>query len=139
MGFWRACLLLSAWILMPVSESYAHSDAILNCNQNIKYSEAVKVPPDVLLTDRGIYVEHYDTNGDGKFDVAVFSHSNTDGRTHRENPIFWMVDLDFDTVPDAVYIDKKGLGICTDIVLFEDLNAMAPTDETDPLDRGREM
>jgi hypothetical protein len=108
--------------LSQVGLAFGHSDAIVKCKGNIKYSKAVKVGVDEILATNGLYAEHYDTNGDGKFDIITLSHTDLADKRHRVNPVFWIVDKDYDGIPDAIYIDKKGLGKCTDIVLYQDLN-----------------
>ena len=116
-----------------------HQDAIVNCKGNILYKEAVKIGPDQILITSGMYAEHYDTNGDGKFDVVALSTAIGANGDHRVNPVFWMVDLDFDGKPDAVYVDKNGLGKCSDIVLYEELFEGELSDEVPSRDRGRGM
>ena len=129
-------LVLNQLLFGQVGMAFGHSDAIVKCKGNIKYSTAVKVHEDLLFSSNGLYAEYYDTNGDGKYDVITLSSTNLTNTTHRVNPVFWIVDTDFDGTPDAVYIDKKGLGKCPDIVLYQDLNAKPLTNETDPIDRG---
>lgn len=109
-----------------------HNKAIIQCRQNIVYDRAIKIGDDVISKD--FYLEHYDTNNDGKFDIQTLSYR--DLAVHNANPVFWMVDLDYDGEADVVYIDKKGLGICTDIVLYEDLNNLPYTEEKPMLNRG---
>lgn len=123
---WISCGLLCGLLSFPMPDrSEAHSKEITQCRENIVYQKADLVAGPILL-DSGLVVEAYDTNGDKKPDVVVFSHFKGDG-THSEHPIFWMVDIDFDGVEDAVYIDKRGLGVCTDIVLYEDLYGPGPS------------
>jgi hypothetical protein len=130
-GIWRAVsylppvwvLVLNSLLFVQVQPAFGHSDAIVNCDQNIKYSEAKKVDVDLVFASTGLYAEHYDTNGDGKFDVVAFSDVNLKTLEHKANPVFWMVDRNYDGTPDAVYIDVKGKGQCSDIKLYQDLNA----------------
>jgi len=154
-AFWRVLIAVPpVWILVlnqllfvqvGLAESQSphlrlvHQDAIVNCKGNILYKEAVKVADDVLLDPTGFLAEHYDTNEDGKVDVVAFSTAIGTRGDHRVNPVYWMVDLDFDGKPDAVYIDKKGLGKCTDIVLYEELFERELSDEVPSRDRGRGM
>jgi hypothetical protein len=70
----------------------------------------------------GLVLEGYDTNKDGKADITTLSHNEGAWGSHRAFPLFYLLDLDFDGEPDAVYIDREGFGFCTDIMLYEDLN-----------------
>lgn len=103
----------------------AHPHAILKCGKNIKYAYAALINEGV--DENGLYRERYDTNRDGKSDVAALSHvryASKDGDVvqyvHATDPIFYLVDLDFDGSVDRVYIDKGPGGNCDDIVLYED-------------------
>ena len=136
-------LLLSVLLALCVAgtpTATAHNAAILDCRENIVYTAA-----DFLFgeSDGTFWTEGYDTDGDGVMDVMAMSHMTgaaiVNGEvviTHDPNPLFWMVDYELvetkggdttyyyevrDGEPDTVYIDKKGLGVCTDIVLYEDL------------------
>lgn len=151
-GLWQAFVRLALYapplwagvilqlLVFQVGIVAAHSDAIVKCEQNIKYSQAVKVGEDLIVDSTGLYAEHYDTNGDGKFDIVALSQTDLADKGHRRNPVFWIVDLDLDGAPDAIYIDKVGKGRCEDIVLYEDLNA--PTSNFDlpqDIDKGRKL
>jgi hypothetical protein len=99
--------------------AFAHPDAITYCRGNIIYKSAKKVGKTLLLQN-GLVAEDYDTNGDKKADVRTLSTTFDGGKTHNPNPIFWLVDINHDGEVDYVYVDKKGLGLCIDIVLYED-------------------
>jgi hypothetical protein len=79
-------------------------------------------PAQATTTDleNGLVMEAYDTDKDGKADVLTLSHDEI-GSDHRPFPLFYMIDLDQDEQPDAVYVDREGNGFCSDIVLYEDL------------------
>jgi len=128
-------LVLNQLLFAQVGLAEGHSKAIVDCKENILYKQAVHIGVDLIFESTGLYVEHYDTNGDGKFDVLVLSHMLT-ATAHAKNPVFWIVDTDYDGEPDAVYIDKKGLGVCTDIVLYQDLHAIHG-EYREPIDSGR--
>lgn len=132
-------LVLNSLLFSQVGLAEGHSEAIVQCKGNILYKEAKKVDQDALLSSNGLYAEHYDTNGDGKFDVLTLSYTDLSDKQHNAYPVFWIVDLDFDGEPDAVYIDKKGLGKCSDIVLYEDLNSQPYSEEKPMLDRGGKL
>ena len=124
-------LLLSLVLFLVPVISEGHSKAITQCKGNIIYKQATPVGKPYVLESNGLVAEEYDTNGDKKADVIALSHQ--DGATgHKENPVFWAVDLDFDGIPDAIYVDKKGLGKCTDIVLYEDLTTPSGITSIDP-------
>ena len=148
MVLWRAVtylppvwvLVLQSMLFWSVQPAFGHSDAIVQCKGNIKYSKAEKIGLDAIIEGTGLYAEHYDTNGDGKWDVIALSHTDLGTKGHRTNPVFWLVDSDYDGIPDALYIDKQGLGNCKDIVLYEDLNAPTMNIQTlDEIDRGRTL
>lgn len=133
-------LVLQSVLIWQIEPAFGHSKAIVQCKGNIKYSKAVKVKPDAIVVGTGLYAEHYDTNDDGEFDVVTLSHTELGVNNHRSNPVFWIVDLDFDGTPDAIYIDKQGLGKCEDIVLYEDLNLAAGVEEDrNSIDKGRKL
>lgn len=113
-----------------------HSREITSCKGNIPYKEAKQIGSPYVLDSNGLIAEDYDTNGDGKPDVTAYSHP--DGTKHKPHPVFWAVDLNYDGLYDFIYIDKKGLGKCTDIVLYEDLNKPTGLDPRKPYhaDRG---
>lgn len=97
----------------------AHSREITECKGNIVYKQAKQMGPAYVVESNGLIAEEYDTNNDNRTDVIALSHPH--GASHSPHPVFWIVDLDHDGDADAVYIDKKGLGKCTDIVLYQDL------------------
>ena len=132
-------LVFNQMLLVQVGLAEGHSRAITECRENIKYEQAVKSAEDNVWVFNGLYVEHYDTNGDGKTDIETLSQTDRSSEHHRENPVFWIVDTDLDGSPDAIYIDKKGLGVCTDIVLYEDLNVRPYSEEKPPVERGGKL
>ena len=106
--------------------SPTHETDILNCNRNLYVTQADKVSEWEL--QNGLFAEGYDRNSDGLADIVTFSH--TRGPTssgdepqveHDPHPLFYIVDIDFDQLMDAVYIDVGGLGKCDEIILYEDL------------------
>ena len=121
-GFW---LVVSTLVYScEVPPAYAHDDAILECSNNIVYKSVTKL--NEFRMENGLLDEHFDSNHDNIPDVHVLSSikgpSDEDGLTpHDPNPIFWIVDKDFDGSDDAVYIDIHGEGKCDDIILYSDL------------------
>ena len=108
----------------------AHDDAIINCGRNIKITAVTKLG-EGIQSSNGLLDEHYDRNSDGMIDIHALSSitgaTDEDGFTpHREHPIIWQVDLDFDGLIDVAYIDIHGEGVCTDIVPYLDYNAPLP-------------
>ena len=119
-------LVLGMWFtlnpLLPLSVS-AHSQAITACSKNIKITSAKKVAPDRYAESTGLLAEFYDTNWDGRADIVTLSHTdlNLGIHWHHANPVFWVVDRNYDGKPDQVYVDRRGQGRCEDIVLYEDM------------------
>lgn len=108
--------------------THGHNDAIIKCTNNILYKEAVLIKEG--MAPNGMYSEEYDTNKDGYPDVTTLSallsvevDKSLDSVIvkHKEHPIFWVVDVDYDAVDDFVYHDVHGDGNCEDIMLYEDL------------------
>ena len=105
----------------------AHDFAILYCSNNIKIEHVTKLDEETL--QNGLLDEHYDRNGDRIADIHALS-SITGAMDlesglvpHREHPIFWQVDLDFNGLIDIIYVDIHGEGRCDDIKPYLDLNA----------------
>ncbi len=136
-------MFLNVMVLGLSNSALSHSTAITECRDNIVYDEAVLVES-WMQQGTGFWAEGYDTTGSGTMDVVALSHitgteEKLGGRQlaiyHNPNPVFWLVDrLEFDDdgdglpdrvehdgVPDYVFIDKKGDGVCSDIQLYEDL------------------
>lgn len=117
----RTWLVISVLLLMPLV-AWSHDLEIKKC---MKVETVQKVKE--VLNENGTLSEAYDRNGDGKVDIEVISHllaakiSDTIEYEHAEHPLLYVVDLDYDGVPDVVYVDKTGTGTCEDIVLYEDL------------------
>lgn len=109
-------MVLSNLLFFSVIPVHGHQANYSKCFQG---SKAMKVGADRVVDSNGLLLEEYDTNGDGKPDLATLSH--IEGNGHKKHPLFYIVDRDFDDVPDFIYIDKKGDGRCRDIVLYEDL------------------
>jgi hypothetical protein len=104
----------------------AHDTEILQCDRNLKVESVKKL--DERINPNGTVSEAYDRNGDGRIDIEAVSYiiaSRQDGGAvvydHAPHPFLYIVDLDYDGVPDAVYVDKSGVGRCEDIVLYLDL------------------
>jgi len=124
-----AALLLVATCVV-IQPARAHPWAITECHDNIEYAEAVKVGEWVDEGRVFYWAEAYDTNGDGVKDVVALSHFITlergmSGRIYQEHdphPVYWLVDRDYDDIPDEAYIDINGKGNCHDIKLYKNLN-----------------
>jgi hypothetical protein len=79
-------------------------------------------PATSIDLENGLVVESYDTDKDGKADLVTLSHDVIGSNDHRPFPLFYLLDLDKDEQPDAIYVDREGNGFCSDIVLYEDLS-----------------
>lgn len=138
--FISLCALLVC-LFVGSDHASAHSKAITDCKGNIVYKQAKLMKPAYVVESNGLIAEEYDTNNDKQTDVIALSHPQ--GTGHNQNPIFWIVDLDFDGDAEAIYVDKNGLGKCTDIVLYEDLTTPLgiPLNPRKPLnaDRGGKL
>lgn len=130
-------MVLNSVLIFTVSPAYGHSKAIVQCKKNILYKQATKAKPDEVVSSVGLLAEYYDTNKDGQYDVIALSHTSEDGKTHRENPLFWIVDTNYDGQPDAVYIDPVGKGLCNDITLYQDLHMLH--EDSEVMDHGRKL
>lgn len=122
-------LLLMGTTCVLIQPAVAHPWAITQCSDNIIYEEAVFLES-WLDEGRVVYwAEAYDTNGDGIRDVVTLSHvvrldEKEDGTLHwyhDPRPVYWLVDRNYDNIPDEVYIDINGLGDCHDIKFYKDL------------------
>lgn len=126
----------------------AHPEVILKCDRNLKV-DRVQLVQDPVVLDNGMISERYDRNGDGNVDIETLSiavsddaeYNPTDGAykfVHRRFPLFYVVDLDYDGQPDAVYIDQTAEGVndpkghCDNVVLYEDLSKMRTTEDPKP-------
>ena len=119
-GLW---LVLSTLVWSCAAD--AHEEAIIECTNNIIYKYVRKMNETRL--ENGLLDEHYDSDADFVADIHVLSSirgaADDDGLTpHDPNPVFWVVDKDFDGKEDAIYIDIHGEGKCDDIKLCKDLN-----------------
>jgi hypothetical protein len=119
-------ILLAGAALAWAIPALAHDTEILQCDRNLKVESVKKL--DERINPNGTVSEAYDRNGDGNIDIEAVSHiiaSRQDGGAvvydHVPHPFLYIVDLDYDGVPDAVYVDKSGEGRCDDIVLYLDL------------------
>lgn len=129
-GKLRSLILACGWALFQTCTShpvYAHDAEILQCGNNLHVDHAKKIEEWVL--QNGLLAEAYDRNDDGKADIvtlSVVTGHKEDGENvvieHRPHPLFYEVDVDYDTVLDAVYIDRVGNGVCNDIVLYQDMS-----------------
>lgn len=136
---------LVIWMLMfMVRGAFAHSEAIVECSNNIPYKSAVKT--NEFKMQNGLLDEHYDTNNDGVADVHVLSSITSPGLDdeglvpHRANPTFWAVDYpDYDGNVDQIYIDVRGEGNCDDIKLYQDYREPLPDNPggKDPIEKKR--
>lgn len=104
------CAKAEAELHADTTEDWAIS-AITECENNIPYEKAKVLGSDNYY-NTGMTAVDLDTNGDGEVDVTALY--NTAGAP----PLFWIVDLDLDGFADAVYVDPKGDGDCSHIVLY---------------------
>lgn len=112
--------------MLPMGTAFAHDTEILQCSKNLKVEQVKKLAENI--NPNGTLSEAYDRNDDGRIDIEAISHMSATGLEsgvmifeHAEHPFLYVVDLDFDGIPDAVYVDKSGVGRCDDIVLYKDL------------------
>lgn len=118
---------MSLMVLFAVmGKAFGHDGEILKCDWNKNISKVEKLAEHI--NPNGTLSEAYDRNGDGNVDIEAISHmlaaKQENGIVvieHSEHPFLYVVDLDYDGQPDAVYVDKSGVGKCQDIVLYEDL------------------
>ena len=130
--------LIMGIIAFSVVAARGHDGEIIHCDRNLKIKAVKKLGERV--NPNGTVSEAYDRNRDGQPDIEAISHiKSMDGKKviHDPHPFLYVVDLDFDGVPDAVYIDKSGIGNCDDIVLYKDLRATSPEDEIYEKELGR--
>lgn len=123
----QRALLLGGVVLAGVvlaTQAFAHNDVILKCsNQKV----ATRLSDGVL--PNGLFIERYDTNGDGRPDVLTLSHTTATKQLgggkveveHTALPVFYVVDLDLDGEPDKIFVDTVGDGGCGAIAEYQDL------------------
>jgi hypothetical protein len=120
-------IVLALFLPMPAK---AHDAAILRCSNNLVVKHVTKLSE--TINSNGTVSEWYDRNGDGKPDIEAISSILKQiviSVRHQEHPIFWVVDIDFDGLPDKVFTDIHGEGRCDDIVLYRDLLRGAEMEE----------
>lgn len=88
-------------------------------------------PPKILQTrmlPNGLWAELYDANMDGEPDFATYSVTKTlevgdleryESYPHMEFPILYEIDTDGDAIPNEVYIDVYGNGLCADLLPYK--------------------
>lgn len=136
---WFIAALLVAVLGWNVGKALGHNTSIIGCTNNIIYTEAKLLAEGMYEGPiegwQNMWGEVYDTNGDGQPDILALSHVKSKNINHSggvivhdPNPVFYLVDLydqagnrNPDGIPDAIYIDKRGQGICDDIVPYIDL------------------
>jgi hypothetical protein len=97
-----------------------HSEQIVHCDRNITYTEANKIME--ITNENGTISEYYDTNGDDKIDIEAISYMHGADK-HDDFPFMYIVDINLDGKPDKSYVDIGGVGDCTDIRFYQDLNS----------------
>lgn len=130
---------LLVWIICALvhdahAQLYAHNEAIVLCDRNLVYNDAAKVGE--RLNENSTLSEYYDTNRDGKVDIETVSYGveydDTGEMYHSPYPFMFIVDLNFDEVPDKEYVDIGGHGRCDEIRFYKDLSdAKAPWPDPD--------
>lgn len=106
--------------------AFGHDTEILHCSKNLTVERVTKLGE--VINPNGTLSEAYDRNDDEKIDIEAISYIHSTKLEngvvildHDAHPFLYIVDLDFDGRPDAVYVDKSGVGKCEDIVLYKDL------------------
>ena len=89
------------------------------CHRYVPTDTVVLIGAAIL--GNGLVAEYYDRNADGKADVISYSFKTKKG--HQPFPVYYEVDLDYDTFPDKRYIDVRGNGRCENIFELEDYNS----------------
>lgn len=111
-----------------VQAARGHTDALVACRLIPEAARLEQVG--MILHPNGLVGERYDRNRDGMVDVEVLSavtgvrYNHETGSLvveHEPRPMLWIVDVDFDGLPDVVYNDEGGEGKCQDIKLYRDL------------------
>ena len=120
---------LVAWMVCAVAhdaraEELVHNDQIIKCDRNLTYEEADKIGE--VTNANNTVSEYYDTNRDGLVDIETLSYiTDYDSQgelVHDRFPFMWIVDIDFDAVPDKSYVDVGGHGRCDEIHFYQDLH-----------------
>lgn len=119
-----------------------HNEQIIRCNRNLSYDEAEKV--DERVNENSTLSEFYDTNGDDQADIEAISYlkgyDDTGQMVHDRFPFRWLVDLNYDGMPDKEYTDigQPPAGRCNEIVFSGDvLDPKYPWPDTDIRQEGR--
>ncbi len=105
---------LMLWALLWAVAVRAHDDIVKRCFESM--GPVVKLKE--LVNENGTVSEVYDRNGDGKIDIEVVSHHSENGG-HREVPLLYIVDQNYDGEPDMVFIAPNGVGLCSDLKLYD--------------------
>ena len=130
---WAGLVLIASCMAHPVyAQTLIHSDAITRCSKNLVVKEAILLKTEAQAN--GTVFEFYDRNKDEQVDIIAISHS-LNANEHMSYPFMWIVDLDYDTVPDAVYVDVGEKNECGNIRLYKDLRQPHP-DESDQKQEG---
>lgn len=69
------------------------------------------------LDSVGLVSTLFDTDADGRPDLEVLAIPAPTSAA----PLFYIVDEDRDGLPDKVWVDQLGTGLCEDLRLYEDL------------------
>jgi hypothetical protein len=123
-----------------VAPAYAHDGEVKRCFAHDK--PVTKLGESIL--PNGLLMEQYDTNSNGKVDVVTLSTLQTTRLEsgalkfeHSVHPVFYLFDKDEDQNTDSIYVDKKGDGVCSEIVLYHDFYA-PQTPNAPHMDTGKE-
>lgn len=113
-------------VLGSCSVALAHDGEVKRCFAQDR--KVAKIGESIL--PNGLLMEQYDTNGNGKIDVVTLStlqstrlESGAMKYEHSVHPVFYLFDNDEDQNTDSIYVDKKGDGNCSEIVLYHDFYA----------------
>lgn len=113
-------VVLTNLLILGVVPAYGHLKESAAC---FALQGKVKKVGNQDILPNGLWIERYDTDGDGKADLITLSHVKGQALdkkgnltvTHDPHPVFFLLKK-----KAAIYIDKNGLGKCEDIVLYED-------------------
>lgn len=124
MNIVASILLVGFVALAPVASAHV-SEEMLQCPifSGLRPLKTPKLLQE-QMAQSGLVGEVYDVTGDGMADIAIYSPTlggfDLDGSLlHKDEPIFYEVDLDGDAHPDVIFINTYGLNTCDSIEFYK--------------------